>query len=163
MKYKEYHGYKIHEDGTITGLNGRPVKQRIRNNRREIKLNVDGKRKNFIVSRLVYCVFYPFDWNDKNLCVSFKDGNSLNVHLSNLYLTNRKDLIQGSKHRNRAKLTDKQVKQIRQLYKGKAGNSQYDKEGYSLQDIANMYGVTKSNIYMILKGKSRNQKKYKLK
>ena len=111
----------------------------------------------------MYHAFHPFDIDDKNLCVSYKDDNSLNIHLDNLYLTHRKDLIQGDKHVTRAKITDEQAEEIRTLYKGKTGNNQFDKTGQSLQDLANMYGVSRSNIAMIIKKRSRNEDSYKLK
>lgn len=163
MRTADFHGYTIYEDGTIIGLYGKEVKKRINNGRYEVRLNIEGKRKNYIVSRLVYYVFNEFDINDQNLCVSYKDNDKLNIDLSNLYLTHRKDLIQGDKHRSIARVTDEQAEEIRQLWKGKTGNNQYDKEGYSLQDIANMYGITKANVNWIIKGWSRNEEDYKLK
>lgn len=163
MRKEDFHGYTIYEDGTIIGLYGKEVKKRINNGRYEVRLNVEGKRKNYIVSRLVYYVFNPFNIDDHNLCISYKDNDKLNIHLDNLFLAHRKDLIQGDKHKALVKLTDKQVNEIKQLYKGKSGVNQLDKKGLSLQDLANMYGVTKGNIKMILKGQSRNENDYKLK
>lgn len=159
----DFHGYTIFEDGTILGLHGRKLKQRKHNERYEIKLTVEGKRVNYLVSRLVYYAFNPFDISDKNLCVSYKDDDKLNVHLENLYLANRKDLVQADKHDKIAKLTDEQVLEIRSLYQGKVGVNQHDKNGPSLNDIAKMYGVSKSNIAWIVKGRSRKQANYKLK
>jgi hypothetical protein len=163
MKSVDFHGYTIFENGKIIGLYGKEVKKRINNGRYEVRLNIDGKRKNYIVSRLVYYVFNPFDIDDKNICISYKDNDKLNINISNLYLTHRKELIQGDKHKARSKVTNEQAEEIRQLWKGKTGKNQLDKNGLSLQDIANMYGVTKGNIRMIIKGDSRNEKEYKLK
>lgn len=163
MKSIDFHGYTIYENGKIIGLYGKEVKKRLNNGRYEVRLNVEGKRKNYIVSRLVYHAFNPFDINDQNMCISYKDNDKLNINLDNLYLTQRKDLIQGDKHTQRAKLSDEQVKEIRQLYKGKTGSNQHDKTGYSLSDMAAMYGVSKANIKMIIKGGSRNEQEYKLK
>lgn len=163
MRKEDFHGYTICEDGTIIGLYGKEVKKRLNNGRYEIRLNIEGKRKNYIVSRLLYYVFNPFNIEDQNICVSYRDNDKLNIHIDNLYLTHRKDLIQGDKHQKKAKITDQQAEEIKALYKGKAGVNQLDKQGYSLQDIANMYGVTKGNIKMIVKGQSRNEDDYKLK
>lgn len=163
MKSVDFHGYTIYENGKIIGLYGKEVKKRLNNGRYEIRLNIEGKRKNYIVSRLVYHAFNPFDIDNKDLCISYKDNDKLNIDLSNLYLTHRKELIQGDKHQNRAKLTDDQVKEIRQIYKGKTGSNQYDKQGFSLADLAARYGVTKANVKMIVNGESRNEKEYKLK
>lgn len=163
MRSADYHGYTIYEDGTIIGLYGKEVKKRNNNGRYEVRLNIDSKRCNFIAARLIYYVFHPFDISDKNICISFKDNDKLNVHLNNLYETERKELIQGEKHKTRSNLSDQQVEEIRSLYKGKTGSNQYDKTGYSLQDLANKYGVSKSNIMWIVKGMSRNKEDYKLK
>lgn len=163
MDSRNFHGYTIYEDGTIIGLYGRPIKPSLHNNRYEIKLKVDGKRKNYVLSRLIYYVFKPFDIEDKNLCVTYKDGDSKNIHIDNLQLAHRKDLIQGSKHKAISKLTDEQVEEIKQAYKGKSGANQHNKTSPSLYDLAKKYGVTKGNIMQIVKGISRNEEEYKLK
>lgn len=163
MRKADFHGYTIYEDGTIIGLYGKEVKKRLNNGRYEVRLNIEGKRKNYIVSRLLYYVFNEFNIEDQNLCVSYKDGNKENIHLDNLFLTHRKDLIQGDKHKARAKITDEQANEIRSLWKGKTGNNQHDKEGYSLKDIADKYGISKGNVMQIIKGMSRNEDEYKLK
>lgn len=159
-KSVNFHGYEIYENGVIIGLQGREIKKRINNGRYEIQLTAGDKRKSFLVSRLMYRLFFPFDASDKDLCVSHKDGDKLNIDLSNLFLIHRRDLIQGDKHTNRAKLSNKQVKEIRELYTGQSGTSQHDKVGYSLQDLADEYGVTKGNIAMIIRGETRNKKEY---
>lgn len=162
MRSVNFHGYTIYEDGTIIGLYGREIKKHVKNGRYEIRLNVEGKRRSYTVSRLMYHAFYLFDIEDRNICVSYKDNNKLNIHLDNLFLAHRSELIQGEGHSNRAKLSDEQTKEIRRLYKGKTGSNQYDKTGYSLQDLADMYGVTKGNIALIVRGESRNEEEYKL-
>lgn len=159
----DYHGYTIYEDGRIIGLHGREVKKRLHNGRYEVRLNLQGKRRNFLASRLIYYVFHPFDIDDKNLCVSFRDGDKRNIHLSNLFKIHRKELIQGEKHTKRSTLTDEEAEEIRQLYKGKSGSNLSDKTSLSYQDIADMYGVTKSNIMHIVLRKSRDAEQYRLK
>lgn len=163
MNSVKYQGYTIYEDGKIMGLYKKEVKKRINNGRYEVRIMIDGVRKNFIVARLMYYVFIGFDIDNKDLCVIQKDDDYLNIHIDNLDVVHRKDLIQGEKHKNRSKVTDEQVEEIRKLYKGKVGSNQFDKVGYSLNDIAKMYGVTKSNVMHIVKGLSRNEDEYKLK
>lgn len=163
MESVNFHGYTIYKDGTIIGLYGKEITKQINGGRYETRLNIEGKRRNFIVARLMYYLFVGFDIDNKDLCIIHKDGNYLNINLDNLKLKHRKDLIQGDKHNMRAKLTDEQTEEIRRLYKGKTGANQHDKEGYSLQDLANRFGVSKSNIAMIIKGRSRNEDEYKLK
>lgn len=164
VRRADFHGYTIYEDGRIIGLHGREIKKRLKDGRYEIRLNVKGERKNYMVSRLIYYVFEPFDIDDRNLCVSYKDGDKTNIHFDNLFLAHRKDLIQGDKHKNVSALTDEQAEEIRRLYTGKVSVNQHDqKAGYSYQDLADMYGVSKANIMWIVKGMSRNKDDYKLK
>lgn len=170
MRSRDFHGYTIYEDGTIIGLYGKEVQKRINTGRYEVRLNIEQTRRNFIVARLVYHIFHtaadegePFDIKDQNQCVTHVDGDKLNIHLSNLAMHQRKDLIQGESHTAIAKLTDEQVDEIRSLYKGKAGSNQLDKESPSLKDLADAYGVSKSNIAVIVKGRSRKSEEYKLK
>lgn len=163
MKKEYFYDYEIWENGKIINQHGNEIKIREHNGRYETRLTIEGKRKNFLVARLLYFVFFGFDMDDKNLCITAKDGNHLNISLDNLELVHRKDLIQGEGHKKRAKLTDDQIEEIKATYNGKACVNQYDKSGVSLQDLADKYGVTKANIKMIIKGMSRNKDEYKLK
>lgn len=163
MRQVDYHGYTIYENGKVIGLYGKEIKKRERNGRYEIRLNIEGLRKDFTVSRLVYHAFENFDIADTNLCVTHKDGDKLNVDFKNLKLVKRKELIQGEGHKTRISLSNAEVDEIRSLYKGKAGVNQYDRKGFSLQQLADKFGVTKGNIMQIVKGVSRNEENYKLK
>jgi hypothetical protein len=140
------------------------MKARINNGRHEVNLTVNNKRKMFILSRLLYWLFiHEFDYENKNLCITYKDNNKLNIDLNNLVLIKRKDLIQGEKHKGICKLTDEIVEHIRSEYKGKSGNNQYRKETISLGDLAKKYGISKTNISMIINNKIWNSENYKLK
>ena len=163
MRSASFYDYIIYEDGKVINKYGRELTKRNNKGRYEVKLSQDGKRKNYILARLVYYLFKGFDINNKDLCVVYKDGNTLNVHIDNLELKHRKDLIQGDKHKSIAKISYEDAIKIRELYKGKSGTNQHDKQGYSLRDLANMYGVTKENIKMIVDGKTHNRDNYKLK
>ncbi|HDK7195004.1 TPA: hypothetical protein PTV74_003311 [Clostridium botulinum] len=167
MNSKNFYSYIIYEDGTIkNSKTGRNIKYREHKGHYETRLTIkQGERKSFTMSRLLYWLFIEqFDYNNKNLCVSYKDGNKLNISLNNLYLTERKNLIQGEGHKAVTKLTDEQIKEIKKIYKGNEINSnQYTKKELSLKDLANKYGVTKKEIHHIIKGTARNPKKYKLK
>lgn len=99
MKIRQYHGYTIYEDGTIIGLYGKPVKKRINAGRYEVRLNINNVRHTFIAARLLYHVFHTvidnnqrFDIRDKNQCITYKDGNRLNIHMDNLDMRLRKHL-----------------------------------------------------------------------
>lgn len=163
MRKEYFHDYEIFENGKIINKFGNEVKLREHKGRYETRLVVDGKRKNFLVARLLYFVFIGFDMSNKDLCITPKDGNHLNISLDNLDLVHRKDLIQGEGHKKRAKLTDEQIEEIKATYQGKMCVNQHDKTGISYQDLANKYGVTRANIKMIIKGMSRNKDEYKLK
>lgn len=152
--------YEVFEDGTIVNLfTGNEMSQTIKGKSREVRLQVDGVRKNFIVSRLVYWLFNPdFDISDRNLCIVADD--LINFTLDDLKVVHRKDLIQGEKHCNQAKLSDAQVEAIRKAYNGKPCTNQHDKSGVSYADLANQYGVTKALIAQIVRGEVRNEENY---
>lgn len=162
-EYKSFHGYKVSNYGNIISLQGRPLSIRNNNGRYETRLNINGKRQNFIVARLVYYLFKGFDIENKNMCIINKDDNTLNVRIDNLMAIERKNLIQGEHHVKVSKLTNEQIEEIRELYKGTSGTNQYDKVGYSYNDLAKIYGVTKGNIASIIKNRSRYSQEYKLK
>lgn len=175
MRERAFYDYTIYENGEIVNKHGHVMKQRVRKQkgqgaRSEIKLTVNGKKKNFTVARLVYCVFNNIDplELDKDQCVTFKDGDKLNIHIDNLKLVPRADLIHGSKHSAIAKLTEKEVQEIRSKYNSTKGNrpvNQYDKgnkEYHSYRSLAKEYGVTHTLIKQIVEGDTRNKNKYKL-
>ena len=163
MKSLMFDKYEIFEDGTIINTStGKKISQRIKGNHKEVRLTIDGVRKNYITSRLVYWLFNDdFDIENKNLCVVADD--MINFTLKDLKVVHRKELIQGDGHKNVCKLTEEQVSEIKALYNGKPCINQHDKNGVSYADISKKYGVTKSLIASILRGKTRNEKTYKLK
>lgn len=164
MREKTFYDYTVYEDGTVLSKRGKPIYQRERDGRIEMQLTTNEGRKTFILSRFLYWLFIEqFDYNDKNLCVSFKDGNKSNIKLNNLYLTHRKNLIQGDGNRNRTKITEQQANAVRELYVGKVGANQHDKNGLSYKDIADILGVTKAEVAQIIKGRTRNKENYKFK
>lgn len=171
MKFKDFYGYEIHENGDMFNRFGRKLKQRVRNcGRREIKLSINKKRVNFTVTRLVYCAFNDLDIFDldRNMCVTFLDDNKSNIHIDNLELVHRSSLIQGENHIAISKLSDKQVKEIIVKYNSTINNrpvNQYDndKPYLSYRSLAKEYGVTHAMIRHIIVGSSRNKDNYVLK
>ena len=155
--------YEVFEYGIIINtLNGKEMAQRIKDKHKEVRLTLNGIRKNFITSRLVYWLFNDnFDIDNKDLCIVAED--LINFTLSDLKVVNRKDLIQGEKHKNVYKLTNEQVAEIKSLYIGKTGVNQHTKTGMSYSDIAKKYGVTRGLIASIIRGEIRNENSYKLK
>ena len=155
--------YEIFENGMIINTStGKEISQRIKDKHKEVRLTLNGIRKNFITSRLVYWLFNDnFDIDNKDLCIVAED--LINFTLSDLKVVNRKDLIQGEKHKNVYKLTNEQVAEIKSLYIGKTGVNQHTKTGMSYSDIAKKYGVTRGLIASIIRGEIRNENLYKLK
>ena len=164
MKEVDFEGYRFYEDTRIINLQrNKRIKKHINKNHYEIKLHLREKPKNYIFHRLYYYLMVEkFDINDRNLCVSAKDGNLLNVSIENLELKHRKDLIQGQLMK-KSKLTDIQVEEIRKLYEGKSSVNQFNKQKLSYQDLADMYKVSKGTIASIIRGRCRNKEKYILK
>jgi len=166
MEGRDFYGYTIYENGDVQNAkSGRFITKRIHNGRVEFQIETPEGRKNFILSRVLYWLFVEnFDMSNKNLCVSYKDNDKMNTSIDNLYLADRKDLIQGEGHRAILKITDEQIEEIKKAYKGnKKYSNQHNKTGLSLKDLGDKYGVTKGEIQCIVKSWSRNSDKYKLK
>lgn len=171
MNYKMFSDYTIMENGDIYNAKGRLMTHSVKEDgRKEIRLTVNGKRKNFISARLIYCLFNDIDINtlDKNLCVTFIDNNKSNIHKDNLKLVFRGDLIQGDKHKAICKLNEQQAQEIRDKYYSTIQNrpiNQYDnnKPYYSYRSLAKEYGVKYTTIKQIVEGNCRNERNYKLK
>ena len=171
MKFTYFGDYCIFENGDIYNSRGKKMTHAIKKGRKEVTLTVGvGKRKTFISARLIYCAFNDIDIDtfDKNQCVSFKNGDKLDISIDNLYCVFRGDLIQGQKHKRVTKLTDEQVAEIRRKYeetKNYKPCNQYDKtKPYnSYRSLAKEYNVEYSQIRHIIKGHIRNEEVYKLK
>ena len=162
MRAIDFYNYKIYEDGSIYNHKGTSISKRVHHGRYEVRLVCDGIRKNFLLHRLMYKYFVKdFNMEDKNLCVVTKDGNFLNLDLDNLQLKHRKDLIQGDNHKS-SKLDNLTVEKIREEYIGKSGANQFDKKTLSYKDLAKKYGVSKGEIALLVKGRTRNKNNYKL-
>ena len=171
MNFTYFHDYCIFENGDIYNSRGKKLTHTIKKGRKEITLTVGiKKRRTFVSARLIYCVFNQIDIDtfDKNQCVTFKNGNKLDISLDNLYCVFRGDLIQGQKHKRVSKLTDEQVEEIRRKYEETRNNkphNQYDKKApyNSYRSLAKEYNVEFSQIRHIVKGYIRNEELYKLK
>lgn len=163
MRKEKYYDYTFMEDGTIFNKNGAKINKRNNKDRYEVKLFIEGKPKIVLVHRIMYFLFNEkFDLCDKNMCVSAKDGNFLNLSLDNLILKPRKELIQGQ-HQKKSKLTNEQVEQIRSKYKKSCVNQHDKTDCYSYRNLADQYGVTYGLIAQIIRGEVRNEQNYKLK
>ena len=115
-------------------------------------LGKKGRVKYFYIHRLVAITFIPNPQKKRE--VNHIDGNQENNHISNLEWVTHKENAQhaylnglttrGEKN-TQTKLTEKQVLEIRSLYVTKQ---------FSHKKLGEKYGVTPSNIYMIIHRKN---------
>lgn len=151
-------GYTIYDNGDIYGIRGKKFK-----NNKQIKIN----GKIYFTSHIVYYAFNQdnFDLEDRNNIIIHLDGNELNNRLENLKVESKKIIVQGENN-IKSKLTDKQVEEIRELYK-KGKEEKVDKNDprvkYSYRQLAEMYGVSHTLIKGIIKGHFRNKENYIIK
>lgn len=157
MQEVDFLGYKILEDGTIIGLNGKPMAYN-----KTIQLTTDkNKTQSFSYARLVYWAFHQdFDFNNHKFCVRHKDSDETNNNINNLYISDKKDYLWGENHK-KSKLTEEEVEEIRKLYfigeednKGNGLNN--PKRKYSYRKLAEKFGVSHNLIKQIVKGECRN-------
>ncbi|UMQ40549.1 NUMOD4 domain-containing protein [Chryseobacterium sp. Y16C] len=98
-------------------------------------LSSDGKKHRKSMARLVYYHFVEkFDYNDYNIKIAFKDGNSLHLHYTNLekisHSESRYRTFQSNRARNRNAIYSQPV-------------SQYDIDGNFIAAFDSMYSAEK--------------------
>lgn len=94
--FEKYSGYEIDADGNVFSLKtGRVLQQQTdRQGYRYILLNVENKRKHFLVHRLVW--LFHHGSVDPNLQINHIDGNKANNSISNLELVTGKENVSHS-------------------------------------------------------------------
>ncbi len=126
--------------------------------------SMNNKVNNFTTGRLVYHLFVePFDINDRDLFILYKDEDPLNVHAANLLLANQADKQRRMEARGRRgtpflDMTPEKRKQVQEkIRKIKAQNpvnqiSQYDTNGrlirtfHNAEEAAKVIGVSGRHI-----------------
>jgi hypothetical protein len=147
--------YEVSNKGRIKVLRyckERILKPSVTNGYQKITLTLDGQRRSFKLHRLVAKAFVP---NPKNKPeVNHKDFDKQNNCADNLewatHLENICHAAKGGRFPDRrgiknckVKLTEKQVHQIRSIWKNhKSNNTQ--------SDIGRMFNVSKNHVYNIL-------------
>ena len=156
-------GYTIFENGKVVGLQGKEIKQ---GKQIKVKWGNTGKSKMVSYARFVYYAF-----NYKTIVIKHKNGNEEDCSIDNLTTINRKYINQGENNIS-SKLTDEQVKEIKELYSKKKKvrmetNKKLEKNdpmtNVSYRKLAELYGVSHSMIAGIVKGQFRNKENYILK
>lgn len=148
-----YDGYTVYDDGRIYSLKtNKFLSYRVnQSGYRYVNLCKNGKYKSVSIHRLVgkYFVDNPNNYN----CLNHIDCDKQNNLYSNLeWCTIKHNCVYASKNgllkirkgedSNLSVLTKKEVDCIRELY---------NNTDLSMKNIADLYGVTKSNIYQIVK------------
>lgn len=109
------------------------------------------------IAKVLYSFYHPDQVIDRKHTIGFKDGDSSNYACENLFLKNadkktgkRPDNI---KSRRRA-LTEDQVLSIQNLYSNhdKHFRSQWNKDSYSIRDLAQKYEVSIYTIQKVIAG-----------
>ncbi|MPS73057.1 MAG: hypothetical protein E2590_07865 [Chryseobacterium sp.] len=99
-------------------------------------LSSDGNKYRKSMARLVYYHFVEkFDYNDHNIKIAFKDGNSMHLHYANLEKVSTSEsryrTFQSNRARNRKAVYSQAV-------------SQYDIDGNFIADFEDMYSAEKA-------------------
>ena len=163
-------GYTIFENGKIVGLQGKEIKQ---GKQIKVKWGNAWKPKMVSYAGFVYYAFNykNFNFNDKTVVIKHKNGNEEDCSIDNLTTINRKYVNQGENNVS-SKLTDEQVREIKELYSKKKnvemGTNKKSKKNnpmtnVSYRKLAELYGVSHSMIAGIVKGRFRNKENYILK
>ncbi len=150
--FAELWGYRVCNNGEIFGLYGKKIKLT-----NVVRVKKDGKFVSFSPLRFIYYAFHQdtFDIHNYNYVVVPKNHNKKDRRLNNLEVVLKKDLVQGANN-GYAKLNDKQVEEIIDIY-------QHNKGTISYRQLADEYGVSHTLIYGLVTGKFRNKSNYKLK
>lgn len=171
--YGMFYKYLVNCDGEVYScLRPRATKMTptIKKGRLYIRLSdtITTGKTYFSLARVVYSAFNEdFDITDRDMCITFKNGDKLDVRIDNLECVFRGDLIQGEGHKAVAKLTTKEVNDIKMLYFSTRHNrpvNQHDNvlPYNSYRMLGKRYGVPSSLIRDIVKGKIWNKDNYKL-
>lgn len=144
LSIQEYGNIKVCEDGTIIGKKGK-LKPSYNNSKKYGRVHI-GKHM-YPVHRLVAMAWIPNPENKPQ--VNHKNGIKTDNYPDNLeWVTNRENRIHAVKNNlSSATLSFEQIDEIRELYS--TGN-------YTYCDLANLYGVSYSNIGYIIRKDSWN-------
>lgn len=152
---KHYHGYTVYPDGRFE-KNGKVVTYQKNG---QLSLVINGKRKAVQGVRIMYSLYKnggePLD---RKQIVVFIDGNKEHRHIDNLKCISKReyDLITKKKQPSKS-LSDKEVKEIRELYgldeeQRKKARNQMIHPSISYRKLAVKYGVHFTTIQRVIQG-----------
>lgn len=149
---KDFPNYMINKKGDVYSLNRKRLlyPSQDKDGYFRVGLSKNGKVKHCRINRLIMLQFHPIDTPEKYV-VNHIDGNKQNNDINNLeWCTPYENFLHAIKtglynpqgeSNNRAKLSNKDVSEIRRLYK----------EGHRIADIQKIYNmVTWENIKFIV-------------
>lgn len=159
---KEYHSIGYYRKEKV-------LKKSIRANYYAVKLYKNSKGTNMPIHRLVAIAFIKNIENKK--CINHKDGNKLNNNVENLEWCTHSENTIHSFNKGLQKITEKQIKNSKELYKKAIKKTskkvnQYDlqgnfiKEWTSISEANRYYGKTKTKINDVCKGKCKHSMGY---
>ena len=153
MKKVELWGYTIFENGKIIGLSGKEL-----SNNKQISIKWGKQKKKRVVNyaRFVYYAFNfkNFNFNDRTIIIQHINGEEKDCSINNLRPFKIKMIKQGE-NSSSAKLTDKEVEEIKEIYLKSKENSLQKNDPttkISYRKLAEMYGVSHTTIEGIIKG-----------
>lgn len=142
MESRDFKGYTVYEDGTVVSPFGKTVSPIIREthgNRPTIRITENGKQKQIALSRLVYSVFKPeeFDITDQSIAIMQLDGDPTNCRIDNLYMVDRKEACR----LGRITIPVEDKEKIQMMLN----------RGLNMIDVADIYGVTNTSMHYYCK------------
>ena len=158
-EFIELYEYKIYRNGKIVNAHGAELKGwYFTYPHSHVTMYYGGKQHKVLRAKLIYELFNE-EKVPKNYIIKFKDNNTDNCSLDNLYLMSRKEFARRNPHTNKRKLSCAAQKKIKDCYYDK--NNKKLKDAPSTRELARIYKCSLSTIQKILKeGKMENELKY---
>lgn len=169
IKKFDYLGYTFLSDGTVYTPKGKKAAickddagyswVTIRAESKNKKISV----RKICIAKALYEFYHPNEVIERSQSIGFYDGNKDNYDPKNMFLNSKPKItsrICPKKSRKKA-LTEDQIKEIQDNYKNsdKHFRSQWNKDSYSIRDLAKKYGVSNYTIQRALAEKSKTEER----
>lgn len=169
VKKFDYLGYLFLSDGTVYTPKGKKATI-CKDNEGYSWVTIRAKSKNkktsvrkICIAKALYEFYHPNEIIERSQSIGFYDGNKNNYDPQNMFLISKPkstNIMRSKKSRKKA-LTMEQVKEIQNIYKNsdKHFRSQWNKDSYSIRDLAKKYGVSNYTIQRALAEKSKTEER----